>query len=157
MFESFRKSSDALQELAASVLTIQRILLSTLETEAQRDLLKERVETLELGYAKWSAEAEATMLKADALFKNARNSEERAREMKKKANGRPEDSVEGEAEIRAAYVELYGIPEEDVENPRALRSRLVPTNPNLVGVTPLEDPLEDPSSARTRRLRAKFR
>ena len=147
MFETLRKASEALQGLRVSIASVERILRTTLENAEQREALSDRIATLEVGYAKWSAEAEATLLKADALFKNARNAEERARDKSKKRNGQPEPQVEGEAEIRAAYAELYGVPESEID---------LSLLPDVLGA--------EAGSERTRaetgkalRLRAKFR
>ena len=147
MFKTLRKASDALQSMRVSIAGIWEILRASLENVEQREALSDRVAALEVGYAKWSAEAEAMLLKADALFKNARNSEERARDKSKKKNGAAEPQTEGEAEIRAAYADLFGMSGEDV----------------AAGVAPTLQPIDavagatDRETARNRRLKAKFR
>jgi len=115
MFNTLRQASEALQDLATSLKDIRLVLRSSLVHAEQQEEHGRRISALEVGSATRSAEAEATLLKADALFKNARNAEERARDKSKKGNGGIEPQVEGEAEIRAAYSELYGVPPEDVE------------------------------------------
>jgi len=117
MFESFRRVADGVQGLQGTLEDIRLVLTAQAENALQATELTARVAEIEIGYAKWTAEAEAAMLKADALFKNARNSEERARDARKKANGAAEGRVEGEIEMRAAYAELFGtgLPEGDVE------------------------------------------
>ena len=147
MFETLRKASDALQGLRLSMEAIQKALHQRLDDAHRMETHDSRIAALEVGYAKWSAEAEATLLKADALFKNARNAEERARDKLKKKNGASEPQAEGEAEIRAAYADLYGIPPEDVELGAM-------ADPPRIGRGADETNL---MTARNRRLKAKYR
>lgn len=146
MFETLRKASEALQGLRVSIASVERILRTTLENAEQREALSDRIAALEVGYAKWSAEADATLLKADALFKNARNAEERARDKSKKKNGAHEPQVEGEEAIRAAYSELYGVSPDEI-------SLDLPSGPP--GIDPAMERTEI-ETARTLRMRHKF-
>jgi len=86
MFKTIRKGAEALQVLAQDLRRIRVILTETLEVSQQREALEERLAKVERGYAGWSAQAEALVLKADALFKNARNAEERTRSMREKVD-----------------------------------------------------------------------
>lgn len=64
--------------------------------------ITERLDRLEVGWSKWAAVAEANLLKADALFKNARNAEERTRSKAAKLDEDSAGSVESE-EFAKAY------------------------------------------------------
>jgi len=144
MFESLRKASGALQELASTLEDIRLVLTAQAENTLQSTALSSRVAEIEVGYAKWTAEAEAAMLKADALFKNARNSEERARDAQKKSAAAAEAGVEGEAEMRAAYEALYG-----TDRGNSL--------PDSGDAHLLAEPPVVTESTRNNRLRSKFR
>ena len=154
MFKTLRSASEALQELRHGVEAIAEALRDISKEGNKGDALSDRVAALEIGGAKRAAEAEATLLKADALFKNARNSEERARTLTKKANGASGYPVEGEAEIRKAYAELYGVSEADLEGAIAVEGHITPSTHPDSAADP-EASRKDPS--RALRLRAKFR
>jgi len=103
MFRSLRRATEALQALQGHMAAIQQVLEEWPREASPEptDLspVTDRIDRLEMGYAKWQAEADATMLRADAVFKNARNAEERARSKMKKA-----DDDEGESdEFNSAY------------------------------------------------------
>jgi len=68
--------------------------------------LIERLDQIELGRAKWEAECEVTLMKADAAFKNARNAEERTRSMTARADEDSEDDQES-LELLAAAEAWY--------------------------------------------------
>jgi len=149
MFRAISEVAEALRGLRKEARTIGQTLEEWPQPAPQEppDLsgITERIDKIELHYAKWEAQAEANLLKADALFKNARNAEERTRASTKKANETLESSVEGEEAIRLAYASLYGVPPLDAnggENGElsALRSGL-----ELDAGTP-----------KNRRLKAKF-
>lgn len=103
MFKSLRKASEALQDLAGTLNDIEDVLRSRLGDLYEGRELDDRLDTLERSRATWEAEAEAQFLRADALFKNARASEERGREMKKKKNAASNGGIEGTAEMLEAY------------------------------------------------------
>jgi len=106
MIRAFREGSGALRGLLVQAIALREMLETwphhtVPEPPDPPDLspLTERLDRLEVGQAKWQAEAEATLLKADALFKNARNAEERTRSRVAKADEDDEES----AEFAAAY------------------------------------------------------
>jgi len=105
MFESFRRSADALQKLVVQMTKLRQLLEDMSRHIPQEAVdfkpVTERLDRLEVGYAKWQAEAEATLLKADALFKNARNAEERARSKAAKADEDSQGDVESEEFLQA--------------------------------------------------------
>ncbi len=107
----------ALRALVSTMGSIQELLALHVEHSHQGQELTERVALIEVGYARWTAEAEATLLKADAVFKNARNAEERTRDMAKKAAADESDPerVEGEAEIIEAYRAAGWVQASDVD------------------------------------------
>jgi len=150
MFRAVSRVTDALQALVFEAGAIRLSLDTWPHAPAQEppDLsaITDRLDKIELGYAKWEAQAEANLLKADALFKHARNSEERTRASVKKANEALESGPEGEAEIREAYAALYGVPPLDAEGGEN------------GGVQPLHPDVDvDAGTPRQRRLMAKFR
>lgn len=147
MFAHLRSIAEAVRELRRCGDDIRDALLVQAAGSHEGTALSDRVAAVEIGYAKWEAEAEATMLRADALFKNARNAEERARDMKKKASAATEGSVEGEEAIRDAYRAAYGVPEGDVNG--VPPTRLPEVREDLAPVARAE-------LARSARLRAKF-
>lgn len=148
MFRAIRQAAASLQACETGMKDVQRILLTTLENTEQREALAERVAALELGHAKWQAEAEALILKADAVYKNARNAEERTRSNQKRADERSEGSTEGEEAIREAYDELYGVSDGDAEGGE---------NGGVQGVRPHMEVDGGAQTPRNRRLMAKFR
>jgi len=148
MFGSLRRCADALQTLQGTLDDMRLILTAQAENTLDGTALSDRVAAIEIGYAKESAEAQALVLKADALFKNARNAEERTRDMNRKADEATEGGIEGEREIREAYARLFGLPPGDVNG---IEEVGVPALPASVGDLTGRDP------AKTRRLRAKFR
>ena len=135
MFSAIKDGSEALRGLLVSMEAIRQLLDEWVEESSQGQDLTERVAMIEVGYARWTAEAEATLLKADAVYKNARNAEERARTLSKEkaASESDPDRVEGEAEIIEAYraagwvqaSDVNGSPEEGVP---ALREAVGPVS-----------------------------
>lgn len=76
--------------------------------------LRQRIDEVELGNAKWQAECEATLMKAEGQFKAARNAEERTKTMVNHESS--EGGAASEEEIFAAYRELgLGVPPGDAE------------------------------------------
>lgn len=100
MFRAVREGSEALRGLRAEVAEM-RVVLQEWPRSAPPEppdlsAITERLDRIEVGYAKWEAEAEATLLKADAVFKNARNAEERTRSKLKASDADETESTEFE-------------------------------------------------------------
>lgn len=144
MFESFRRLADAVEALQGEARDIRIALEEQAENTLQSTELASRLSAIEVGYARWTAEADAVMLKADALFKNARNSEERARDAQKKSAARAETGVEDEADMRRAYEEMYGDRSSDIQ-------------PDDVEPGEWTNVPGRPTTQKNNRLRAKFR
>jgi len=83
MFGSNRRSTEATERLAASLREIGGLLRAHLELSQRGESLSDRVDALELSRAAMEAELDAEMMKAQAIYKNVRNSEERIRHQKK--------------------------------------------------------------------------
>jgi len=94
-------------------------ILIAIEGAAQQDPseiepLRKRLESLELENAKWQAECEATLMKAEGQFKAARNAEERTKTMVNHESG--EGSVASEEQVFQAYKALgLGVSPGDAE------------------------------------------
>lgn len=155
MFHAISRIAEALQGLLIETTAIRQALDEQAAEPLQEPLnlspITDRLDKIELGYAKWEAQAEANLLKADALFKNARNAEERTRASVKKTSEALESSAEGEEAIRSAYAELYGVQDGDVEGGE---------NGEVPAVHPLVEAdarVKRSMDARNLRLMAKFR
>jgi len=100
MFRAIRDVAEAVRELRAEATIVANSFMEWSRSAHQEppDLsaITERLDRIEVGAAKWQAEAEATLLKADALFKNARNAEERARSKQARLNEDPDGHLESE-------------------------------------------------------------
>ena len=87
MFGSLRLIAGALQGLLVQLTDLRQAFEDRPDETPQEPLdlstITDRLDAIEIGSARWRAEAEATLLKADALFKNARNAEERTRSKNK--------------------------------------------------------------------------
>jgi len=150
MFKSLRQSAGALRGLEVQLVAIRQILEERSLEVPQEPLdlspLTNRLDRLEVGYAKWQAEAEATLLKADALFKNSRNAEERTRSKQAKIDeADAEGSLESE-EFALAYERW--VQDRDAEGG---------ADNGLQGVRPGVEIHPGRSPAKALRLRAKFR
>jgi len=106
MIHAFRDGADALRGLLVQATALRQLLEErpVAPTPEPPDLsaVTERVDQIELSAAKWQAEAEALILKADSQFQNARNAEERARSKQKRLDDDSEGSLESE-ELSRAY------------------------------------------------------
>jgi len=96
MFQFIRKATDALNALAKAISGVEEVLLTHYKATLEGHDLAERVARIEIGRAKWEAEVEAHLLRADSVFKNARNAEERTRAMAAKNAGADLFPEEGE-------------------------------------------------------------
>jgi len=140
MFRASRDAADALSGLLLQAAKIREALEEwpVASTPEPPDLtgVTERLDRLEVGYAKWEATAEANLLKADALFKNARNAEERTRSKAAKLNEDSEGSLESEEFSRA--IERW-IQDGDAEGGegngmQAMRDGMEPLTPKALAV-----------------------
>jgi len=100
----------SLDELENTLSDIALVLRKVQEASEEGSDAGSRLAELERSRELWEANAEAHMLKGDALFKNARNAEERVRvAMRKDAeadNGSPALPPESTEEMIAAYRQL---------------------------------------------------
>lgn len=100
MFRALRQTAEALRGLLVQATASRQLLeewpVAPTPEPPNLTAVTERLDRLEVGYAKWQAEAEATLLKADAVFKNARNAEERTRSKAAKLYEDSEGSLESQ-------------------------------------------------------------
>jgi len=102
MFKGNKELLDTLRGLVVKLGGIQTAIVTTREADpALVDVLDKRLQDLELGHAKWQAECEATLMKAEGQFKAARNAEERTKTMVNHESG--DGSVASEEEVFQAY------------------------------------------------------
>lgn len=83
MFSTIRQLIEVLQALSKAVRDIADQLPAVLDRGADAAELAARLEDLELSRARWEAEIDALILKADSSFKSAAAAESRARTMKR--------------------------------------------------------------------------
>ncbi len=105
MFKSFRSRLESLQGTHKALRDIADILHEVSGRVAERRELVDRIEELELSRAKWEAELEGLLLKADSTLKAANNAEARTRTMKKSYEKHfdpldPDRQAEIEQEVR---------------------------------------------------------
>ncbi len=83
--EAVRSAAAVLQdvttETAAAAASIVAELQTLAELQRERDAPIERIVELERSHAKWEAEMEALLMRADSTYKGAANAESRARTM----------------------------------------------------------------------------
>lgn len=94
---TFRDLVGTLQRIAAGLTAISGRLAALMSKWDAEGQLASRVEDLELTQAKWQAEVEAILLKAESVHKAARGAEARERQLKK-ANERDFGVVIDESE-----------------------------------------------------------
>lgn len=85
VLSEFRRLPAVIDELASAVIMVGRTLELAIELQAKNGIGLERLEDLERTRAKWEAEMEAQLLKADSTLKSASNAESRSRTMLKHA------------------------------------------------------------------------
>jgi len=115
MFKGNRELLDTLRGVVVKLGGIQTAIVTTREEDPGLVVvLDKRLQELELSHAKWQAECEATLMKAEGQFKAARNAEERTKTMVNHESG--DGSVASEEEIFAAYRAMgIGVPPGDAE------------------------------------------
>jgi len=102
MFKSVREALDIQISQAKTLAGILIAMEKSIEGDPDRTAeMRERLEALELSNAKWQAECEATLMKAEGQFKAARNAEERTKTMVNHES--TEGGAASEEEIFAAY------------------------------------------------------
>jgi len=111
MIRWFRRLLAAVQGTQKALEDVHNVLLHASERVADAAALSERIDGLELSRAKWEAELEALVLKADSTLKASNNSEARTRTMKKSYAHLIDDS------------ESLGTPEIETELQRQLQDR----------------------------------
>jgi len=85
ILRTFRGLLEALQLLVAACQAISVSLAAGLDREGTDDEMREQLRGLLLSQAKWEAEMEGALLKADSTLKAAANAESRQRTMVKHA------------------------------------------------------------------------
>jgi len=83
MFGASRANLEALQAIAKQLVCLNDGVQASRLDGDSKDILRERIEALELSRATWEAEMEAELLKADSRYKAASSAESRARTMEK--------------------------------------------------------------------------
>ena len=140
MFGKSRETVEALQGIVGALLRLVEGMEKALKAVGDDPRTTARLEDLELSRAKWEAQMEAVVLKADSTLKAANNAESRARTMVKHyEKDAPEGAPPGEEGIQP---EGYEPPFGDV-----------PPGPEE-GVQPLH--LDVETSPKSRALMAKF-
>jgi len=136
MFSPFRRVTEAIGDLAGVIRTTASMMAEIAERRDELAPFEGRLEELERSRAKWEAEIDAYLLKADSTLRSANNAESRARTMRKhdQSNADPfgDDREEVEAPVPEGYAPIG--PEEELQ-------------PVHVGVE---------ASPKEQRLRAKF-
>jgi len=133
ILRDFRALTEAIQGLSEHVRQARVVLARSNPQEA-------RLEELERARAKWEAEMEAMIIKAESIYKSANNAESRARTMARH-DEKHADPFDAEGEEAPE-----GIPDRNV-------------TPGIQeGVLPLHLDMEahDPPNPRQQALRAKF-
>jgi len=110
MFMTFRRRLAAAQGTEKALRDIADILHEVSGRVADRRELVDRIEELELSRAKWEAELEALVLKADSTLKSANNAEARTRTMKKSYESFADEGL-GDRETEIAQEVLQHIPD----------------------------------------------
>ena len=125
MFDWFRNLLRTLEDLRGAVLAVVEAIHGLHTQSVDTSALETRLRAVELALDKREAEAEATLMRAEAKFKAARASEERARRL---AESHEQSDEEIADEIREAYADAgfhlgngEGSPEEGMP---AMPSRL---------------------------------
>lgn len=115
MISYFREALRALQALSTGVHTLCDLCRLHLEESGGAPRLEGRLEELERTRAKWEAELEGLMLKAEGKFNAARAAEERTRAKEKRAeelheavHGDPEELEDLPPEYRELLRRLDG-------------------------------------------------
>lgn len=88
---------EALQRVTSALMRVVAKLDLLIDQQEQQGPAEERLEELERSRARWEAEIEAMLLKADSTLKSAANAESRARTMMKHAEKLDPFHDEGEA------------------------------------------------------------
>jgi len=93
MFMSFRRHLAAAQGTEKALREISDVLHEVSGRVADRAELVERIEQLELSRAKWEAEIDGLLMKADSTLRSAANAEARTRTMRKSYEGFADDGL----------------------------------------------------------------
>jgi len=125
VLSEFRRLPGVIQELHGGLLAVASALKTLIELQAQTGPADERLEELERTRARWEAEMEALILKADSTLKSASNAESRSRTMLRHAEKIADPFAEEGDEVEAP------VPNGDA--PRIPEDRLQPVP---VGVAP---------------------
>jgi len=116
MFRPFRVVVEAIQELALALRLSAKMQHRENQWREEHAPAEARVEELERSRAKWEAEIEALLMKADSTLRSANNAEARARTMAKHEESRsdpfPEDGDPVEEDNLPGYAPVS--PEERV-------------------------------------------
>jgi len=100
MFGESRATREAAQSIVEALSRVNATLAKALAAVGDDPRLQSRIEELELGRAKWEAEVEGTLLKAQGQLKASSAAESRARTMERHAETRtPEDDYPSEEGI----------------------------------------------------------
>lgn len=147
MFERHRASVEALQKIATCVEELSAQLLAGRGGRENSEYM-ERLEGLELSRAKWEAEMEAALLRADGRYKAAAAAESRERTVRKAYE-------KIAAQVDGPGVEDGQVSEEEYDNAwfNHLQSGNAEGSPTD-GM--LDVPMGVEANAKTRALRAKF-
>ena len=140
MFGRSRRQLECLEAIANALQAISENLKAGLDLMVPDRASGNRLEALELSRAKWEAEIDARLLKADSTLRSASNAESRARTMEKhveKLTG--EGPPDGPPPIPPESIEIHGGDGHPVETSEV--------QPVSVGVE---------ESPKNQRLRAKF-
>jgi len=112
MFRTLRLLPETLQSLTNALNRVAGLIQENTQHLQDGGGLADRMDALDLGRAKWEAELEALVIKAQGQYRSAANAEERARTMKKRSDaGSSEGDLASEEEVLLAYRALGLVPE----------------------------------------------
>ena len=105
----------AIQTLTAKLNHICETFAAYLDIIGSERLLCDRVEALERDRARWEAEVEGLVLKAQGQYKSAASSEQRERQMRKVRDSTDEGDLGSEEAIAEYARQLAHVPPSDVD------------------------------------------
>ena len=91
MFRAFREHTEAIQTLKVALKELAAVMLEDLKERDSAGGALDRIDDLERSRARWEAELEGMILKAEGTLKAANNAESRARTMKRHAENYVDD------------------------------------------------------------------
>jgi len=123
VLSEIRRLPGAIHDLAFGVAQCAVRLETLIKLQDENGPSDERLEALERSRARWEAEMEAQLLKADSTLKSASNAESRSRTMLRHAEKHADPFAEEGEEVEAPVLGL--------DDPRIEEERLLPVPMDL--------------------------